>query len=74
MNVGFFDRFIRLLIGIGFVIFDFLANANWEVIFMIFGLWGVLTSVFGWCPFYKLSGVNTCPTKIDHHDADEITV
>ncbi|MAS31672.1 MAG: hypothetical protein CMA39_02100, partial [Euryarchaeota archaeon] len=34
-----------------------------EFIFLVFGVWSVTTSVFGWCPFYKVFGVNTCPAS-----------
>ena len=62
MNIGIFDRAVRLLTGLGVVLFDYVSSASWEVIFLLFGTWSVLTSVFGWCPFYKVFGVNTCPT------------
>jgi len=31
--------------------------------FLVIGIWSVTTSVFGWCPFYKVMGFNTCPTN-----------
>ncbi|MBT3657185.1 MAG: DUF2892 domain-containing protein [Euryarchaeota archaeon] len=63
MNIGFFDRVVRLFAGLGLVFFDYLANASWEIIFLVFGAWSVTTSVFGWCPFYKVFGLRTCPTS-----------
>ena len=65
MNIGIFDRAVRLLTGLGVVLFDYVSSASWEVIFLLFGTWRVLTSVFGWCPFYKVFGVNTCPTTFN---------
>tara|TARA_B100001758_G_scaffold93983_1_gene80268 strand:- start:1167 stop:1406 length:240 start_codon:yes stop_codon:yes gene_type:complete len=65
MNIGLFDRFMRLSAGLGFVFFDYLSSASWEILFLMIGSWSVLTSVFGWCPFYGLMGVSTCPTKFD---------
>ena len=65
MNIGIFDRAVRLLTGLGVVLFDYVSSASWEVIFLLFGTWSVLTSVFGWCPFYKVFGVNTCPTTFN---------
>ena len=73
MNIGIFDRGFRLLAGFGVVLFDYLANANWEIIFLLFGLWSVLTSVFGWCPFYKMFGVNTCPATFQGAEANSVT-
>ena len=66
MNIGIFDRLIRLLTGLGIVLFDYVASSSWEVIFLLFGTWSVFTSVFGWCPFYRVIGVNTCPATFVH--------
>jgi len=63
LNIGVFDRIIRLLAGLGVVFFDYVASANWEVIFLLFGIWSVTTSVFGWCPFYRFLGLSTCPAS-----------
>tara|TARA_B100000795_G_C22629665_1_gene372133 strand:- start:96 stop:419 length:324 start_codon:yes stop_codon:yes gene_type:complete len=63
MNIGLFDRVTRLSTGLGVVLFDYVASAGWEVVFLLFGAWSVMTSVFGWCPFYRVFGVNTCPTS-----------
>jgi hypothetical protein len=63
MNLGFNDRVIRLISGLGLVTFDYLASANWEFILLLFGAWGVLTSAFGFCPFYRIMGHTTCPTN-----------
>jgi hypothetical protein len=67
MNIGIFDRVIRLSTGLGVVLFDYISSSSWEIIFLIFGLWSVLTSVFGWCPFYKVFGVNTCPATFNNN-------
>tara|TARA_B100001113_G_C20735962_1_gene460083 strand:- start:233 stop:505 length:273 start_codon:yes stop_codon:yes gene_type:complete len=68
VNIGLFDRVLRLFAGLGVVLFDYIANSTWELIFLIFGVWTVTTSVFGWCPFYKVFGMNTCPAsfKLKH--------
>ena len=63
MNLGMNDRVIRLVSGLGLVTFDYLASSNWELILLIFGAWGVLTSAFGFCPFYRIMCYNTCPTS-----------
>ena len=64
MKLGLNDRVIRLVSGLGLVAFDYLASSSWEVIFLFFGAWGVLTSAFGYCPFYRIMGYNTCPTNL----------
>ena len=73
MNIGIFDRVIRLFTGFGIVLFDYLANSNWELLFFLFGLWSVATSVFGWCPFYKVAGVSTCPTSFKNPEGNNTT-
>ncbi len=64
MNVGIMDRAARMLGGLGLLAVDFLAGSEWELLLLVVGIWGVLTSTFGWCPFYKLTGVNTCPIDV----------
>ena len=64
MNLGLNDRVIRLVSGLGLVTVDYLASSSWEVIFLFFGAWGVLTSAFGYCPFYRIIGYNSCPTNL----------
>jgi len=63
MNIGIVDRVLRLLAGLGVVFFDYISSSTWEIVFLIFGVWTVTTSVFGWCPFYRIFGVNTCPAS-----------
>lgn len=64
MNLGTGDRIIRLIGGLGFVMIDYFSNAQWEMILLFIGLWSVLTSTFGYCPFYRLTGISTCPNPI----------
>ena len=66
MNLGTKDRIIRLITGLAFVTIDFFSNAQGEIVFLFIGVWGVLTSAFGYCPFFGVAGVNTCPSKIEN--------
>ena len=50
LNIGLLDRVLRLSAGLGVVLFDYISNSAWEIVFLIFGVWSVTTSVFGWCP------------------------
>ncbi|MEZ7988295.1 MAG: DUF2892 domain-containing protein [Candidatus Poseidoniaceae archaeon] len=61
MNLSVTDRLIRLSAGFSMVAVDYAANLNWDILLLIVGTWGVLTSAFGFCPFYKLRGHSTCP-------------
>ena len=63
MNLGIGDRVARLVGGLGFVVFDYVSSAQWELIFLIVGLWSVSTSVVGHCPFYSVLGVKTCKVE-----------
>jgi hypothetical protein len=67
LNLGFGDRITRLVAGLGFVVFDYISSAQWEMIFLVVGLWSVTTSVVGHCPFsrpvYSIFGIQTC--KLD---------
>ncbi|MGE4369522.1 MAG: DUF2892 domain-containing protein [Burkholderiaceae bacterium] len=59
-NVGGIDRVIRVVVGLALVI----AAAMGEI-----GVWGwigvipLATGLFGFCPAYKLFGLNSCPLK-----------
>ena len=59
-NVGGKERALRAVFGSGVVIVDFLASVQIEILFLLVGLWGVLTSAFGYCPFNGLLNRNTC--------------
>ncbi|MAE79201.1 MAG: DUF2892 domain-containing protein [Candidatus Poseidoniales archaeon] len=61
MNLSLNDRIIRVLSGLVMVIVEYASNLNWDFILLVLGLWGILTSAFGFCPFYKLIGHTTCP-------------
>lgn len=63
MNLGILDRVLRLVVGLGLVLFDYVSSSGWELIFMLFGVWSVTTSAFGFCPFYKFAGVRSCPAR-----------
>ena len=66
-NVGGSERIARAMFGSSFVLLDFFATIQLEFVFLILGLWGVLTSTFGYCPFNGLLGRNTC--AIQYNDA-----
>jgi len=59
-NVGGKERAIRAVFGSSVVIVDFLASVQIEIVFLLVGLWGVLTSAFGYCPFNGLLNRNSC--------------
>ena len=71
-NVGGVERLLRVLFGSSFVLIDFFATIQLEIVFLIVGLWGVLTSALGYCPFNGLLGRNTCAIKYGDATIDAI--
>ena len=73
-NVGGLERILRALFGSSLVLLDFFATLQLEIIFLILGLWGVLTSAFGYCPFNGLMGRNTCAIAYDEPSSEVVSV
>jgi hypothetical protein len=73
-NVGGLERILRALFGSSLVLLDFFATLQLEIIFLILGLWGVLTSAFGYCPFNGLMGRNTCAIAYDEPSSEVVPV
>ena len=73
-NVGGLERILRALFGSSLVLLDFFATLQLEIIFLILGLWGVLTSAFGYCPFNGLMGRNTCAIAYDDPSSEVVSV
>ncbi|MFT0546726.1 DUF2892 domain-containing protein [Allopusillimonas ginsengisoli] len=59
-NLGGIDRALRIIVGI--VLIALVLSGN-------IGLWGwigvvpLVTGLFGFCPAYRLLGLNSCPLK-----------
>ena len=73
-NVGGAERLARALFGSSFVLLDFFATIQLELVFLIIGLWGVLTSAFGYCPFNGLMGRNTCAIQYNDSKSEDAAV
>ena len=73
-NVGGLERILRALFGSSLVLLDFFATIQLEIVFLILGLWGVLTSAFGYCPFNGLMGRNTCAIAYDDPSSEVVSV
>lgn len=57
-NEGTVDRIVRVLVGLVLIALVFVGPATpWGWI----GLIPLLTGIIGFCPLYKLVGLNTCP-------------
>ena len=59
-NVGTPDRIARIVVGVALILLAVTGTI---------GVWGwigvvpIATGLMGWCPAYKLLGINTCPMK-----------
>ncbi len=59
-NVGSVDKILRIVVGLALIAIVFVGpQTPWGWI----GVVPLLTAVLGFCPLYKLIGVNTCKAK-----------
>jgi hypothetical protein len=57
-NEGFADRLIRIVVGLAILSLAFVGpQTPWGFL----GLIPLLTGIVGFCPLYRLVGINTCP-------------
>lgn len=57
VNEGKVDRVLRVLVGLVLIALVFSGpKTNWGWI----GLIPLITGLVGWCPLYRLVGLNTC--------------
>ncbi len=59
-NEGNVDRIIRVIVGLGLLS---LVVIGPQTLWGLVGLVPLLTGIFGFCPAYKLLGMNTCPVS-----------
>ncbi len=62
INVGQFDRSLRILAGLCLVAILFIEDSPWRLVGLL-GLAYILTGLTRWCPIYTWMGINTCRTK-----------
>lgn len=59
-NVGTIDRAVRIVAGLVLIALVFVGpETPWGWI----GIIPLATALIGWCPAYRLLGLNTCPMK-----------
>lgn len=59
-NVGGIDKNLRIILGLGLLS---LTVVGPQTLWGLVGLVPLLTGLFGFCPFYPIFGLNTCPIK-----------
>lgn len=59
-NVGGLDRLLRAAVGIILIALTLTGTIGW---WGWLGLVPLVTAALGWCPAYRLLGMNTCPMK-----------
>jgi len=59
LNVGGIDRVLRIGAGLGLVAWAAVGGPGWAWN----GVVPLATGAVGFCPFYPLLGMNTCPMK-----------
>jgi len=62
-NVGGIDRVLRIIVGIILLMLVLLAFIGPQTPWDYFGFIGItplITGIIGYCPPYKLVGINTC--------------
>lgn len=58
-NEGAVDRTVRIVLGLALLSLTLLGP---KTIYGLVGVVPLLTGAIGFCPLYRVLGVNTCPT------------
>lgn len=62
INVGNFDRVIRIVIGLTLLSLPLWLESPWRWLGLI-GMMPLFPGLAGRCPGYRLLGLNTCPVR-----------
>jgi len=66
-NMGSIDRIVRIILAavFGLLYFNGAVTGTLGIILLVLGGVFVVTSLVGFCPLYKIFGLNTCPRKAE---------
>jgi uncharacterized membrane protein len=65
-NEGTFDRVLRTVLGIALLAIAIFALANiWQWVLGAVSLILIITGLVGFCPLYRLVGLNTCAVDMN---------
>lgn len=56
-NIGSIDKVLRVLVGLVLIALVFVGP---QTVWGWIGVPFILIALFGWCPIYKVIGVNSC--------------
>jgi hypothetical protein len=59
-NIGQIDRIARIIIGFVAISLGIFQSSGFLI---LIGAFSIFEALVGWCAFYQLIGVNTCPVK-----------
>jgi Protein of unknown function (DUF2892) len=64
-NIGHHERVIRVAFGLLLLALSgFSLLPGWgDLVLMVVGLIAFLTGIIGFCPAWRVMGINTCPAK-----------
>ena len=62
-NEGTVDRAVRVVVGLVLLALVFVGL---KTMFGLFGIVPLATGLVGFCPLYRLVGMNTCPMQKKH--------
>jgi hypothetical protein len=64
-NVGNTDKVVRAGIGVIALVVAFVVGITsvWGIVLAVVAVIALVTAAVGFCPLYRLFGVNTCATK-----------
>lgn len=64
-NVGNFDRLLRVFLAaiLGYLYYTGYFVGTLNYVALVAAILLLLTSLVGFCPLYKVLGINTCPVK-----------
>ncbi len=76
LNEGNADRIVRVILGLialtlAYIEFDVMAGSLLGIVIAAIGAIMLLTGLFGFCPAYKLCGMNTCKKSCCGCGSDE---
>ena len=66
-NMGSIDRIVRIILAavFGLLYFNGVVTGTLGIVLLVLGGVFVVTSLVGFCPLYKIFGLNTCPRKAE---------